>query len=122
MGFEVKKFATDAIASMEELTTKEVRMSADGKIAAGLVYNPISVTLSLEADSPTLYYLRNIYNMERTLSTVYTIRMVVTVPSTGVIKTYNNGVMSSFKDSDLGNVLSTATATFQFESMRFTEV
>ena len=54
VGVQLTNFATDQMISSDDMEIAQARMGVDGGLAAGYVSNPFSLTITLEASSPSL--------------------------------------------------------------------
>ena len=53
VGVQLTNFATDQMLSSDDMEIAQARMGVDGGLAAGYVPNPFSLTITLEASSPS---------------------------------------------------------------------
>ena len=90
-------------------------MGVDGNLAAGWVPSIKTVQISLEAGSPSLYFLDMLaQSMERN-RTIYKCTLVATIPSIRKIYTWSNGILKSGTLASSGKkVLDPTQWTFDF--------
>ena len=93
-GVQIEKFASDDAFSSDNVAIAEVRMGVDGQLAAGYTPAPIPFKISLEADSDSIEYLRNIANNQRLNKTTYSITASISIPALGKEFTLINGILT----------------------------
>lgn len=117
-GFRVQNFTADLALSTDDATLAEVRMGVDGHLAAGFTPAPLTVTIGLEANSPSRTKFENIASASRLNMKTYECDLLVSIP--GIGKTYNfkNGYMTSgHLMPDVKKTLDPTQWKFTFESM-----
>lgn len=117
-GVKLQQFSTDQSISQgdEEMTSD--RIGVDGKMVAGWVPTIKTVTISLEASSPSASVFDLIYKYSQSSRKVYWINLIVNVPSLGKVLTYRNGVLKNWKlMPDHKQVLDPISAVIDFESV-----
>lgn len=122
-GVQIQKFATDAAFATSDLNSAEARMGVDGKLAVGYTPNPINVSLTLEADSPSYDVFSNIFQRQQLNQTVYTLTLQISIPALGKDYTLDNGaLLSGHILSDAKKVLDPTTWTMVFESFHTSSI
>lgn len=117
-GHVLQQFGTDAAASMDAVDLAEARMGVDGKLVAGVIYNPLPVTITLEAASPSFAALSLVAEAMRANKTVYACNLVITLPSISAVYTYSRGVMlNGMIMPPVQKTLQPTTWTFNFETL-----
>lgn len=91
----LQNFSADQSVSLDEVTLSEGQMGVDGGYAAGYVNSIKSVTLTLEANSPSTKYLDIIAKAMHNQTTVYLITLTVTLPSLSMRYIFSNGTLAS---------------------------
>lgn len=91
----LQNFSADQSVSLDEVTLSEGQMGVDGGYAAGYVNSIKSVTLTLEANSPSTKYLNIIAKAMHNQTTVYLITLTVTLPSLGMRYIFSNGTLGT---------------------------
>lgn len=94
-GIELQQFSADGIFTSDSIEMAETRRSVDGIMVAGVIKNISSVTLTLEASSPSvsdLVYLRD--SMEAN-NKPYECTLTCYIPSLKVTRTFVRGVLKS---------------------------
>lgn len=117
-GVLLSQFSTDQSFSMGEATIVEDRMGVDGHLAAGWIPGIKTVTVSLEAASPSVEFLSLIYKAMEVNRTIYNVTLVATVPSIRKIYTWSRGVLKSGTPVASGKkVLDPTSWTFDFADL-----
>ena len=114
-GVKIEGFSTDSSFAMDDDTIAETHMGVDGKMTAGYTPSEKSVTITLDAGSPSYEVLCNIYNTSKTNMTALETSMQITVPSLGKEFSLKNGVMVTGHPIPSGEkVLGNTNWTFHF--------
>ncbi|MDE7065605.1 MAG: hypothetical protein K2O70_09090 [Desulfovibrionaceae bacterium] len=117
-GIRLEQFATDQSYSQDELTIAEDRMGVDGQLVAGWVPSIKTVTVMLEASSPSYAALAQLYRACEQKRGFYTCHMVASVPSIGKTFSWSNGVLKSGTPVPAGKkVLDPTTWKFDFADL-----
>lgn len=115
-GVQMQGFSTDTAWTAGDSQIAEARMGVDGRLSAGYTPQPRTITISLEASSPSLEVMRNIVENSRVNKGVYTCHMQITIPAQGKEYNLTNGVLQTAHDlSDGKKVLDPSSFTFLFE-------
>lgn len=113
----LQQFSADTSYEGDEEQMAETRIGIDGKMVAGQVPSLKTVTIHLEASSPSLEYMVLLKQSMETNRKIYPCNMVISILSIGKKITYSNGVLQSAKDTPDGKkVLDPTSWTFHFES------
>ena len=113
---QLMQFSTDSMYEGEDDQVAETRMGVDGMMVAGMTPNIKTVTIHLEASSPSVEFLNLLKQSMEKNRTIYDCSMVITLPSIGKRITYSHGVLQSAKDlPDAKKVLDPTTWTFHFQ-------
>ena len=114
----LENFSADSSFTTDTVQAAETRMGVDGHMAAGFTPAIKTVTINLEAGSPSHTYLQLLRQAQEVNLKPYKVQMVVSIPSIGKRYTLSNGVLQSYKDMPDGQtVLSPTQWVFHFESM-----
>lgn len=117
-GVLLSQFSTDQSFSMGEATIVEDRMGVDGHLAAGWIPGIKTVTIALEAASPSIEYLSLLYKTMEVNRTIYNVTLIATVPSIRKIYTWTKGVLKSGTPVASGKkVLDPTSWTFDFAEL-----
>ncbi|QMV32332.1 hypothetical protein T2_00015 [Ralstonia phage Elie] len=106
-------FEADAVESMES------SMGIDGKLSVGYVPNPVTFTVTLQADSPSLTIFENIVQSERTNRNKWQIDLTATLPAVGKRYELQKGFLQSYKAPAGKKILQPAVIVVLFESVKF---
>lgn len=117
-GIQLEKFSADGAWSTESRQVAETRMGVDGQMASGWIPNIKAVTVTLEADSPSLPYIEQLIAAQDQSRHLFSISLAITIPSVGKVYTYTKGVIHDVSDNSAGEqVLGTREFTFNFEKL-----
>lgn len=117
-GFELEQFAADSSFAEGEITVAEDRMGVDGQLVAGWIPSIKTVTISLEASSPSYTYLATLYRANEQKRGFYRVSMVISVPSIGKTFTYTDGILKSGTPVPAGKkVLDPTQWVFDFKTL-----
>ena len=118
-GIELQMFGTDQAISQDKLDIAQTRMGVDGRMVAGVTPNIMPVTITLEAASPSLAALSNLWAKIDAEKRLYKCTLVCTVPAISQIFTWTNGVLfSGLPFPNLEKVLAATTWVFHFERLK----
>lgn len=116
-GIQLQNFATDSSFAVDDSTLAEARMGVDGHLSAGYTPAPRTVTISLEAGSPSVEQLNNLAENMQLNMAVRKCQLQITIPSRGKEYTLKNGVMlTAHTIPDGKKVLDPTNWQFIFES------
>lgn len=112
----ITKFSTDKSISSDAETIAETRMGVDGQIAYGYLPPVVSITIDLEADSPSIGVIDKIVRTSKLNKRPYSCDMIVEVNSTRKRYKYTNGVIVEVKTMpDHSKMLDPVSVKFTFE-------
>lgn len=94
----LQQFAADDIFTNDPIQAAETAMGVDGFLAAGFVFNPVSWSVSLMADSPSNDFFDSWY--QANVQAVDVFRCNGTVQLPGINKKYNmvNGALTTYRN------------------------
>jgi hypothetical protein len=114
----LENFSADSSFTSDTIQVAETRMDVDGHMAAGFTPNIKTLTINLEAGSPSTEFMILLNQAQETNRKPYEVNMVVSIPSIGKRYTFSNGVLQSYKGLPDGNkVLGPTQWVFHFEDM-----
>jgi len=114
----LQQFSADSSFTSDTIQTAETRMGVDGKMVAGYTPAIKTVTINLEASSPSMTFLNLLRQAQETNQKPYECQMVISIPSIGKVYSLSKGVLQSYKGLPDGqNVLSPTQWVFHFEGM-----
>jgi hypothetical protein len=96
-GVLLEQYSTDAAVSQGDDTIAETRMGVDGQMVAGYVPSIKTVTVTLEASSPSIKVFNDIYQASQANRRFYKLRLTVSVPALKRTITYSEGVLKTGK-------------------------
>lgn len=94
-GIELKQFSADGIFSSDSIEMTETRRSVDGYMVAGVIKNISSVTITLEASSPSAASLEYLRDCMEANNMPYECTLTCYLPAFGVTRTFVRGVLKS---------------------------
>ena len=94
-GIPLQNFSADSMATSDDMEISQVRMGVDGGMAAGYVPNPYTVTITLEASSPSLETMQSILQAMKVNKRTYECKLVLTIPATKQVHTWTHGVLTN---------------------------
>ena len=114
----LENFSADSSFTSDTVQAAETRMGVDGHMAAGFTPAIKTITINLEAGSPSTEYMQLLRQVQEVNMKPYKVQMVISIPSIGKRYTFSEGVLQSYKDlPDWQNVLSPTQWVFHFEGM-----
>ena len=119
-GVQLQHFSTDQSFGQTDITIAEDRMGVDGHLAAGWIPSIKPVTISLEANSPSLPYLEMVLRAMETNKRTYECTLVATLPSVREIFTWTKGILKSGTLTSGKKVLDPTSWLFDFANIIFT--
>ena len=99
----LENFSADSSFTTDTIQVAETRMGVDGHMAAGFTPNIKTLTINLEAGSPSTEFMILLNQAQETNRRPYEVNMVVSIPSIGKRYTFSNGVLESSKGLPVGN-------------------
>lgn len=114
----LEKFSTDAIAQADTFAVAEVRMGVDGFVAAGQTPKPISITINLEANTPSERLLYRVLKTQAQEHTVYAVTLTIRVPAQKSTYTFTDGTLTEgVAMNNLGTMLEKSSWKMVFGSV-----
>lgn len=114
----LENFSADSSFTSDTVQAAETRMGVDGHLAAGYTPAIKTVTINLEAGSPSATFMQLLRQAQEVNMKPYKVQMIISVPAIGKRYSFSNGVLQSFKDLPDGqNVLSPSQWVFHFEDL-----
>ena len=111
-------FATDDIFTTPPIRTKEHMMGVDGKLSAGKVFVPVEMTISFNADSPSIAWFDAWKAQEDAVEDTYFATGTVWLPALGRKWSLNNGILETYQAiPDARRVLQSRRFTLIWESI-----
>lgn len=121
-GVLLQGYAADNVFEAAEVQNAEVSMGIDGNLSSGFVFNPLPLTITLQADSPSLRVFEEVWKREVSTRNKLAIGLTISLPANGKRYTYKNGIMNSYKAPAGQRILQPAVVQFTFGRMEPSEL
>jgi len=86
------------------------------------VFNPIPLTLTLQADSPSIGIYENVWQYEVTNRTKLTNQVTISLPAVGKRYELKDGFMQSYKAPSGKKILQPGVAVFTFARLQVSPI
>jgi len=113
-GVPITGYAADNVFEFGAVESKELSMGIDGNYSAGFVYNPIPFTLTLQADSPSVEVLEEIWRRETSSRGALNVGLTVALPAVNKRYGLRQGYLMSYQAPSGQRILQPAVAQFSF--------
>lgn len=114
-GVVIEGYSTDSAWTMDSDTIAETRMGIDGRMSAGVVPSIKVVTLTLEANSPSIEPLTRIYQSVQNNYDAYNCKLVISLPALSARYILSDGVMQQAQPMpNINQVLDPVAFVFHF--------
>jgi hypothetical protein len=110
----IQGYATDDAFEGAAVENGEFQMGIDGNLSAGFVFNAAGLTMTLQADSPSLLLFENIYQYEQTNRTKLLQNVTITIPGLNRRYSYITGFMVSYKPPAGKKIMQPVVIEFTF--------
>lgn len=94
-GIQLQQFSADGVFSSDSIDMTETRRSVDGIMVAGVIKNISSVSVTLEASSPSVADLEYLRDCMEANNKPYECTLTCFIPSLNVTRTFVRGVLKS---------------------------
>ena len=94
-GIPLQNFSADSMATSDDMEISQVRMGVDGGMAAGYVPSPYTVTITLEASSPSLETMQSILQAMKVNKRTYECSLILVIPAAGQVHKWSHGVLTN---------------------------
>jgi hypothetical protein len=118
----ISGFATDDAWDPDAVQNGEYAMGVDGTLSAGFVFNEIHLSITVQADSPSLVYYENIWNYEVTNRTKLQLAQTIRSVANGRNYDYKQGYMVSYKAPAGKKILQPAVVQMVFSRLEITAI
>jgi hypothetical protein len=118
----IQGYAADDAFDQDAVENGEYYMGIDGTLSAGFVFNELPLTITLQADSPSLGYFENTWQYEYSNRTKLTQQITIALPAVGKQYEYKNGFMRSYKAPSGKKILQPAVVVFVFEQLQVSPI
>lgn len=95
VGIVLEQYATDSALTMESLDVTENRQGVDGVLVGGYIPSIKTITINLEATSPSFMALSIMQQAMDALKRKFNCTLISTVPSIRKVFTFSNGWLKS---------------------------
>jgi hypothetical protein len=92
---EIEGYATDDAFEAEAVKPSEVMMGVDGVLSAGYVPYPTILRFTLQANSPSIFYLDIWREAMDARQETFAAQATIAAPSLGKLFTFNTGYLTS---------------------------
>ncbi len=117
-GITLEMFSTDSAITMETLEIAETNLGEDVNMSAGFTPNIQTLTVNLEAASPSFTPLAQIWSAMSNNRRIYHCTLVCAVPSIAQVFTFTRGVLKSgVPFASINKTLDSTSWVFNFEKM-----
>jgi len=111
-------FSMDRAFVVDAVDLAEVQMGVDGRMTAGYTPQPVKLTVTLQADSPSKDIFAVIVAATKTAREIFWLSMAISLPSTGEVFTLTRGILTNAKQiPDAQKVLAAQDFVITFESV-----
>ena len=118
-GVQLEGFSTDQILSGEDVTVGEARMGVDGRLSVGYTPTPKNIVITLEASSPSLEVMQNIYSRFESTKTALECSMTIIIPALSQVFNFVQGSLIKGRPvPDLKKILDPTQWTFTFAAFK----
>lgn len=115
-------YAADNVFEQDTVENGEFLMGVDGKLSKGFVFNPINFTLTLQADSDSLFLFEQAYQYEQANRTKLDVNLTVSLPANGKRYSLTGGGMRSYKAPAGQRILQPGVVQFMFARASFSRI
>ena len=111
-------YAVDDAFSVDDLVLAEVQMGVDGKMSAGFTPNVSTMTISLQADSPSILVFEYWTQVMKGAKEIFVGQGAISILSVSKNYILTNGVLTAVKQlSDAKKVLAPQSFTITWETI-----
>ena len=116
---QLQGYAADKAWDTSAVVVTETQIGVDGRKTAGLVFNAIKQSFSLQADSPSVQIFEAIYTAQRAARDVYYINATIDLPSTGESYVCYKGTLEDYNSvPSAGKVLNAREFSINWGSVQ----
>lgn len=121
-GVTLQGYAADSVFEVGAVENKEIVMGIDGNLSAGFVHNPQPITMTLQADSPSLEVFEQIWQREASNRDALRVGMTIALPSVNKRYVGRNGFLTSYQAPNAERILRPGVAVFNFARLEFSKI
>lgn len=111
-------YAADDVFDQDAVENGEYSMGIDGVLSAGFVFNELPLTITLQADSPSVALFENIWQYEVSNRTKLQQQITIALPAVGKQYEYKGGYLRSFKAPSGKKILQPAVIALVFARLQ----
>ncbi len=89
-------YSTDDAFTTEAVTSAEVVKGVDGRMSSGWLPTLKTMSISLQADSPSIEIFENWNSFQETIREILQAQATILLPATGRKYTCSNGILTSY--------------------------
>lgn len=104
-GIAIEGYSTDDAFDTDSVAPNEVMSGVDAKLSGGWVYVPTKLKFTLQADSPSIFFIDAWYESMRAASESFTANATIVSPALGKIWTFGKGFLTGYKPTPPGKKL-----------------
>lgn len=115
---QLQGYAADDAFATADVTVVETLMGIDGVLSGGFVHSPRSVSITLQADSPSNALMDNWVSAMEAAKEVYIGNATITLPGPGLTYALRKGFLTNYTPiSDVRKVLQPRKYTIVFQAI-----
>ena len=115
---QLQGYSADKAWDTSPVVLTETQIGVDGRKTAGLVFNPVKQSISLQADSPSNLIFEAIFAAQLAARDVYYIYAVIDLPATGQSYICNKGTLEDYNSvATAGKVLQMRDYGFNWQNV-----
>ena len=118
----IQGFSADDAWDPEAVENGEYSYGIDGTLSAGFVFNEVPLALTLQADSPSISYMEQVWGYEFSNRTKLQWDLTITATALGRRYEYKQGYMRSYKAPAGKKILQPAVANFVFAQLQISNL
>jgi hypothetical protein len=93
---QIAGFGSDDMYSIEAVETKEIQLGADGVLSSGWIPQIKTMSVTLQADSPSNLFFESLYAAEESAKESYALFGTIMQPAVSKLYTLTNGVLTNY--------------------------
>jgi hypothetical protein len=118
---QLSGYSADKAFTADAVDLAEVNMGVDGRMTAGFIPNPVKMTITLQADSPSKDIFTVLIQAMKTAREIFWVNGAISLPSTGEAFTLTRGILTNAKQiPDAQKMLQPVDYVITWESINAT--
>jgi hypothetical protein len=118
----LRGFSADDAYDPEAVENGEYSYGIDGTLSAGFVFNEVPLVITLQADSPSIQYVENVWGYEFTNRTKLGWDLTITATALSRRYEYKGGFMRSYKAPAGKKILQPAVLNLVFAQLQISNL